>query len=271
MMLRLYWFFAFAFAWAITIPLALETHGVAQLHIPQQVGFLMGLAPAIAAFLAALFGNEVLVLWRRVTRVRAPFWTYLFALLIPAVLLGVPFVYAQLTHAAPPQIALDAGVLPFVLIWFVLAAGEEIGWRAYALPKLIAKNGFWAGATVLGIVWCVWHYPRILGSQYLDFSHPDIVFWAVAMFSVQIFFANYIICWLFERSGRSVLVTTLFHTAFNTVSTIYFFAAMDMSVTAAMGAIALTIRLLDRAPKGRPEPARENAIQQGAILIEPSE
>lgn len=248
-MLRLYWFLAFALAWALTVPMALDTHHITALGIPTQAGFLMGLAPAIAAFIAAAFGRELGVLGRRVIRVRAPLWTYLFALAIPTLLLGAPFLNARFMGTPPPKLALDPGILPFVAIWFVLAAGEEIGWRAYALPKLIAKNGFWIGATILGVVWCVWHYPRLLGSPYLDFTHPDVVFLALAMFSLQIFFANYIICWLFERAGRSVLVSTLFHTAFNTVSTIYFFAAMDYSVTAAMAVIALLIRVFDPNPK----------------------
>lgn len=252
-MLRLYWFLAFALAWALTVPLALETHHATAFGIPQGAGFLMGFAPAIAALIAATFGHELGVLGRRIVRVRAPLWTYLFALLIPALLLGAPFLYARMTNAAPPQISLDPGVLPFVGAWFVLASGEEIGWRAYALPKLVARHGFWIGATILGIVWCVWHYPRLLGSPYLDFSKTEIVAQALGMFSVQIFFANYIICWLFERSGRSVLVSTLFHTAFNTVSTIYFFAAMDVSVTAAMGLIALIIRIADAVRHGRAE------------------
>lgn len=254
-MLRLYWFLAFALAWALTVPLALDTHHMTAFGIPNQAGFLMGLAPAIAALIAAKMGGEFDTLLRRIVRVRAPFWTYLFALLLPALLLGAPFVSARIMGAPPPQVALDPGVLPFVALWFVLAAGEEIGWRGYALPKLIEKKDFWASASTLGIVWCTWHYPRLLGSPYLDFSHPDIILWAVGMFSVQIFFANYIICWLFERSGRSVLVSTLFHTAFNTVSTIYFFAAMDLSVTVAMGLIALIIRMNDRAPRGRDEHA----------------
>ena len=68
------------------------------------------------------------------------------------------------------------------------------------------------------------------------------------------------ICWLFERIGRTVLVTTLFHTAFNLVATVYFMAAMDLSVTRAIGATALAIWLFDRRPASAGKNPRKSGI-----------
>jgi membrane protease YdiL (CAAX protease family) len=252
-MLLLYWILAFAIAWAITVPIALQTHHMADFGLPPQAVFLIGFAPAIAAFIAAAFGRELRALVRRIIRIRAPLWTYVLALALPAVLLGAPFLAAQVMGTAPPKVALDAGVLPFVGIWFVLALGEEIGWRGYALPKLMEKLGFWVSATILGVVWCIWHYPRNLGSPYLDFSQMDVVLQGLGLFSLQIFLANYLICWLFEKSGRAVLVPTLFHTAFNTVATVYMMAAMDPYVTAVMAALVVLVALFDRRPGAKGE------------------
>jgi uncharacterized protein len=248
-MLLLYWVLAFALAWGITIPIALDVHHFAAIpQIPHGAGILIGVAPTIAALVAAGFEGQLSALIGRILKIRAPLWTYLLAIALPALFLAAPFATAAVTGHAPPKLQIDSGLLFLGLVWFGLALGEEIGWRGYAFPKLMERHSFWVSATILGVIWCVWHYPKLAGSPYLDFNDlPAILPW-LALFSVQIFLANYVICWLFERSGRAVLVTTLFHTAFNLVATVYLFAAMDFSVTAAIAVTALLVWIFDPHP-----------------------
>ncbi|MFN3960503.1 MAG: hypothetical protein ACK4NP_11375 [Parvularculaceae bacterium] len=53
-MLLLFWIIAFGVAWAITVPLALAQLGVIDASpVPAGLGNLIGLAPAIGAFVAA--------------------------------------------------------------------------------------------------------------------------------------------------------------------------------------------------------------------------
>jgi membrane protease YdiL (CAAX protease family) len=114
--------------------------------------------------------------------------------------------------------------------------GEEIGWRGFALPRLIERYGFARGAFLLGIVWAVWHYPKLYASPYL---HGWSGIEMVAFFSLQLVLANFVICALFEFSGRSVLVAAIFHAAFDTMATIYWQAALDPYVTAVMAGAAV--------------------------------
>jgi membrane protease YdiL (CAAX protease family) len=241
----LFWILAFAIAWALTVPGMLSQLGYAgSSPIPQGATNLIGLAPAIAAFIAAAATGRFRELWRRVVRFNAPAWTYVLVLLLPAAFLAMPFVVSRVTGEDAPSLILVPEVAIFSGLWFVLAWGEEIGWRGFALPRLVERFGFWTGATILGAIWCVWHYPKMLSGPYVTDIMTALPF--IGLFSLQIVIANYLICWLFERSGCAVIIPVLFHTAFNTVSTIYPMAALDLNVTAFMAVLVVLIALFDR-------------------------
>src|SRR5260370_42347840 len=38
-------------------------------------------------------------------------------------------------------------------------AGEEIGWRGYALPRPSARLGISGASIALGLIWAWWHFP----------------------------------------------------------------------------------------------------------------
>ena len=244
----LFWFLAFALAWAITVPVALAVHAdIFLIAIPQGATRLTGFAPAIAALIAAAATGGLAALARRVFRFKVAPIIYLTALLLPVAFLGLSIVASPQLGFGAPDVNFSMDILPLVGIWFVLAAGEEVGWRGYALPHLVARYGFWQGATILGAAWAVWHYPLMLSSAYINLSDTATVAYWLGLFTLQIFLANYLICWLMARSG-AVIVPTLFHTAFNVVATVYYAAAVDLVITVAIALTVLLIAILDPEP-----------------------
>lgn len=238
-----YWSLAFALAWLITVPPALAQHGlIGASPVPAGLGILIGVAPAIAAAVAAR-REGAKGFWRDVWTRRGSLRFAALALLLPPLLLAIVHA-ASAARGAPIKISLTPDIAVFALLWLVLAFTEEVGWRGYALPRLARRHGFWPGATILGLAWCVWHYPKLLSSPYLgSFAEAAPL---IAIFSLQIVIANFILCWLYVRSGRSVLIATLYHASFNTVATAYFFAAADLLFTALLAAVAITIALFDK-------------------------
>ena len=95
----------------------------------------------------------------------------------------------------------------FVSTW--VQAGEEIGWRGYALPRLAQGIGLGAGAILLGVLWALWHLPLffIPGSGSDGHSFPLYLSWVMAV--------SIAMAWLYWKTGGSLLLTMLMHAAVN--------------------------------------------------------
>ena len=250
--MALFWILAFAIAWALTVPTALANlRFIAASPVPSGLGNLIGLAPVIAAFISAAFSGEAGVLARRTIRFRAPLWVWSLALATPLLWLFATIGIRRLAGAESIDVSVSPSLAVFALVWLVLAFGEEIGWRGYALPKLNAARGFWKASTMLGVVWAVWHYPKLLSSPYVDTLAGAAPL--IGLFTLQIILANYFLCWLTLRAQVSVPVAAFFHAGFNTVATAYPLAGIDLYLTGVVGAFVLLLFLLVR----RVEPERD--------------
>jgi hypothetical protein len=98
----------------------------------------------------------------------------LFPVLVGAVAYGTAWGLGLVSFAAPagsgPPILAFTVELLFAgtvgaLVGIVSAAGEEIGWRGYMIPRMVEGDipvPFLAG----GILWGLWHVPAILTGQY---------------------------------------------------------------------------------------------------------
>lgn len=103
--------------------------------------------------------------------------------------------------------------------WYVIAgaivfstpvqAGEEIGWRGYALPRLAARYGLARASVLLGVIWGCWHLPQFFLRAADTYRQSFFVYvLGVTAFSVAI-------AWLWDRTGRSLLLPMLLHAAWN--------------------------------------------------------
>jgi uncharacterized protein len=103
--------------------------------------------------------------------------------------------------------------------WFVMLAGiafstpfqagEELGWRGYALPRLSTHVGLRVASIILGVVWACWHLPFffVSGTDKSGQSFP-VYLLAVTALSVPM-------AWLYWRTNGSLLLTMLMHSAVN--------------------------------------------------------
>jgi membrane protease YdiL (CAAX protease family) len=88
-------------------------------------------------------------------------------------------------------------------------AGEELGWRGYALPRMADRMGLAAASVVLGVIWAAWHLPLFFlpGANTFGQSFP--------LYLTQVVAASVALAWLFTNSHGGLLLPMLFHAAIN--------------------------------------------------------
>ena len=109
--------------------------------------------------------------------------------------------------AAEPIALMVAAIMASMLLFG--QAGEETGWRGYALPRLADRIGLGWASVVLGVIWAGWHLPLffIPGLETTGQSFPLYAL-GVASLSVAI-------AWLYANTNGSLFLTMLMHSAIN--------------------------------------------------------
>jgi membrane protease YdiL (CAAX protease family) len=128
--------------------------------------------------------------------------------------LGLPAVLALVTAGvhlllgAPTPVALgQLSILEPIL--FVLVVGEEIGWRGYALPRLLATRSMLSASLILGVLWGAWHLPTFFIPGLPQHSIPFSAFMLLTIAYSVLF------TWIYLRTAGSVLIATVFHGSIN--------------------------------------------------------
>jgi membrane protease YdiL (CAAX protease family) len=94
----------------------------------------------------------------------------------------------------------------------VLAFFEEIGWRAWLLPRLVPRLGARRAVIATSVIWALWHVPYALsGIQHLEGMSPVT---AAAVLPIGIFSSGLIIGWLWLKT-ESLIVVSLAHGCLN--------------------------------------------------------
>ncbi len=127
-----------------------------------------------------------------------------------------------------------AGLLVVVLVvspltGLISAAGEEIGWRGFLVPRMHALVGFTGTSLLVGLIWAAWHYPINIAVSPL--YRPNVPLWySNACFTLVVIGISFMHTWLRIRS-QSLWPSTLFHAAGNAFQGVLQAATLETSVT----------------------------------------
>jgi len=170
---------------------------------------LAAFGPALAAVtVSAAFAGRagVTVLLSRLAAWRvSPVW-YAAAAGVPVV---VALLVVLLAAVLGVSTATEFGTLSaFSVTYYVFAIGEELGWRGFALPRLLDRYSALTSSLVLGAAWMGWHLPLFL---------PRMMFAGEPLPAHLIVFcaSAVLYTWLFRHTRGSVLHAVLLHGTVN--------------------------------------------------------
>lgn len=104
--------------------------------------------------------------------------------------------------------------------------GEELGWRGYALPRLLDDHGALLSAMVIGVVWAAWHLPLFWAPLGTSVSGRRVTVPAVARFATEILATSVVMTWLFVHTNGSLSIAVGFHASWNAGMHRFFFAPL---------------------------------------------
>src|SRR5918998_1807124 len=226
---------AFGFGWMSLIPILLSENGfgVVPIELPltlvQTLATLLGLALPAFLVTAATGGREgVRDLLSRLLRWRGGGrWELvaIFGLFVAVLLAAVPFLGAAPLEALGHKwgllftVFLPGVVLPFLHtnLW------EELGWTGYLQSTLQERRGPLLASVIVAPFFALFHLPALFVSGWImdegyslsQFPDAQVQIGFLMVFAV---FVRVLIMWLYNGSGRSILIIGLFHAALNVVT-----------------------------------------------------
>ena len=150
----------------------------------------------------------------RVVQWRVNLRWYGVVLLLP-VALGLSAFGLNLMLGAPMPAAAQlpswAAILQVLLVQLLfIQVGEELGWRGFALPRLLEGRSALVASLILGLLWLGWHLPSYATGA------------ISAIFIPLPFITAFLFTWLYQHTNCSVLIAILFHSMLNTVGAILY-------------------------------------------------
>ena len=192
---------------------------------PTPAGLLLlalgGFAPSVAGVLMVwrTSGRPGLRdLWRRCTQFDLGIRPYLVILLAPVLVAGVRIAVQLLrggSIALPGPIARPELLLGLTLQLFLFGPlSEELGWRGFALDRLLARWGGLRASLWLGAVHALWHLPLFFVPGTIQQAWGDPVF-NFATFALGTMAGAVVFTWLHLTTQGSVWAAILFHLTSN--------------------------------------------------------
>ena len=143
-----------------------------------------------------------------------------FLLLMPlavlaSIVISIPFGGSFSQFQLAEGFSFSSGFIPVILILFLAATFEELGWRGYAFDSLQSRFNYFNASIIFSVLWSLWHFPLLFVNDSYQYEIAQENTWFAVNFFVSIIPMGMIISWVCIKNGKSVLAAVLFHFIIN--------------------------------------------------------
>jgi len=218
----------FAYSWILWIPSVLDGIGV---KLPFNVTGYSTVVVIIGAF-APLFATITLLGresgWKGIKAFFKQAFDFRIKPLYIIIALALPLVIHAIAHYLAPIFGFEVAqtlfpadistspivlAIPYFILMLIIGGGqEEFGWRCFAQEPLQRKLGVIPASLLIGLIWGFWHLPLwfMAGDGHSSYSFLAFVLMTT---SISLMYA-----WLYNSSGKKLLVVIIFHAMNNTAA-----------------------------------------------------
>ena len=218
----------YAYSWILWLPSVLDGLG---LDLPFDVAgysMVVVIIGAFAPLLAALTLTGLQGSWQGIKSFLRQAIDFHFKPVYLIIALGLPLVIHLISHYLARALHLEVAstlfpteslissiglAIPYFFLMLLIGGGqEEFGWRGYAQEPLQEKIGTIPASLVIGLIWGVWHLPLWFMAGDLHSAYSFLAF-VIMTTSISIMYA-----WLYNASGKKLIVVMIFHAMNNTAA-----------------------------------------------------
>ncbi len=148
--------------------------------------------------------------FKKITRI---IWYMPILFIAPVIYLAVNWIL-RLIGDAPPESMFPLVMAPVLLLmFFIMAIGEELGWIGYAYDPMEERWNAFGASLILGIIWFTWHVPIYI------FIGGRPLLWAAGQLVFMVGF-RVLLSWIYNNTGKSFFAVILCHAVYNVAVTV---------------------------------------------------
>ena len=145
----------------------------------------------------------------------------LLASLLAAQAMSLLFGYSADQFLLRDGFTFSAGLLPVWVTLLGAALFEEVAWHSYGTDALVTRMRVFTASMLFTVIWALWHLPLAFIDGYYHSEVVETGWLHTLNFPLSMIAFVLIMNWVYFRTGRSILITVIFHATANVVNEIF--------------------------------------------------